>query len=45
MFAGEGVAGVTGVGATDPGGRGSDVLVLAEPGRTTAFESTILGFF
>jgi hypothetical protein len=29
--------------ATVPGGAGSDVLALADPGRTTGFESEMLG--
>jgi hypothetical protein len=43
VFPAIGVAGVAGVGVTDPGGSGSVVLVLADPGSTT--ESEILGFF
>lgn len=47
----DGVAGVAGVSVTvelsdvltAPGGRGSSVLELAEPGRTTGFESLIVG--
>jgi hypothetical protein len=45
----EEVVGVAGVrcelveGATEPGGSGSDVLGLADPGRTAGFESEILG--
>lgn len=45
VFPGVVVAGVAGVGATCPGGSGSDVLVLADPGSTADFESAILGFF
>ena len=32
------------VSATGPGGAGADVLALADPGSTAAFESVILGF-
>ena len=32
------------VGNTGPGGGGSEVLELAEPGRTMVFESAMLGF-
>lgn len=45
----EAVVGVAGVGfelvdvATAPGGGGSDVAGLADPGRTTGFESEIEG--
>ena len=42
----EGVAGVSfefGDVATGPGGGGSDVLVLADPGKTMGFESEIDG--
>lgn len=41
-----GVAGVVefGVIATRPGGGGTVVLELAEPGSTMGFESPILGF-
>ena len=43
--AGEGPASLElDVSATRPGGAGSDVLALADPGRTAAFESAILGF-
>ena len=31
--------------ATRPGGRGSEVAELLDPGRTTGFESLILDFF
>jgi hypothetical protein len=43
----EEVVGLAGVGfelvdvATEPGGSGSDVLALADPGRTVGFESEI----
>ena len=50
ILADAGVAGVEAavieeedVSATGPGGRGSDVASLAEPGRTADFESAILG--
>ncbi len=44
-----GVAGVGGIlefkeVATGPGGGGTEVLALAEPGSTAGFESAILGF-
>lgn len=39
MFPGVGVAGVAGV--TDPGGSGSDVVVLADPGKTIGFFSSV----